>query len=65
MVEQLPRLKSEAYHSILGLYDEIRADGFQAARGVKAARTRLRVKLSKLKNLCVQARKEIPPASKD
>ena len=60
--DQLPELESEAFKSILELHDELRADAFQVARGNKAARTRLRVKLSKMKNLCTQARKEIPPA---
>lgn len=63
-VESLPELDSPALKHMEPLFEEIRADAFQAARGVKIARTRLRVKLSRMANLCKQARKEIPPAGK-
>lgn len=62
--EDLPDLKSPAFKEILELCDEMRGDGFAAARGIMAARTRTRVKLSKISNLCKQARKEISPVSK-
>jgi len=64
--EALEKLPSPAYHEILELADELRADGFAVAnRGLKNARTRLRIKLSEMAKLCAQARKEIPPVSRE
>ena len=61
-LQELPELKSPSLSAMEPLFEEIRADAFQATRGNKAARTRLRVKLSGLAKLCKEARKEIPPA---
>ena len=60
--EELGSLGSDALEQIYKLLEEVKADEVQAARGKKVARTRVRVKLSTIANLCRQARKEIEPA---
>lgn len=61
-LKELPKLDSPSLDAMEPLFEEIRADAFQAARGNKSARTRVRVKLSQLAKLCKEARKEILPA---
>ena len=64
--DHLEKLPSPAFHEILDVADELRAEGFAVAnRGLKNARTRLRTKLAALAKLCAQARKEIPPVSRE
>jgi len=63
-LSELPELESLSLRAMEPLFDEIKADAFQAARGIKVARTRLRVKLSRMAKLCKDARKEIPPVGK-
>ena len=58
-LDTLPSLGIEALDKIYGLIDEIRADEVHAAKGVKVAHTRVRVKLAKVANLCTDARKAI------
>jgi hypothetical protein len=62
-IEQIPRVDSDAFYAIQQVYDNARADAIAAGRGVKAARTRLRVNLMQIIKLCKQARKDIPPVS--
>jgi len=65
-VKKLERLPSPAFHEILEVVEEVRAEGFAVAnRGLKNARTRLRTKLDALGKLCAQAREEIPPVSRE
>ena len=65
-MDELKKLRSAAYYEILEVVEELRAEGFAVAnRGLKGARTRLRTKLSALSKLCAQARKEIPPVSRE
>ena len=64
--KELKRLPSPAFHEILDVVEELRAEAFAVAnRGLQNARTRLRTKLSALSKLCVQARQEIPPVSRE
>lgn len=64
--DRLEELPSSAFYKILDMADELRAEGFAVAnRGLKNARTRLRTKLVTLAKLCAQARKEIPPVSRE
>lgn len=58
-LDTLPSLGIEALDKIYGLIDEIRADEVHAAKGVKIAHTRIRVKLADVANLCKDARKAI------
>jgi hypothetical protein len=47
---------------MLDVVENARADALQlATKKTKAAKTRLRVKLSEIAKLCKQARKELPP----
>jgi hypothetical protein len=60
--EQLPRIESPAFYAMLDMVENARADALQlATKKTKAAKTRLRVKLSEIAKLCKQARKELPP----
>jgi len=62
-VETLPfKQLSASYATLLDTVDESKADAMDAAKGNKSARTRLRVKLARIANLCKEARKEIKPA---
>ena len=61
-VEEIPRVASDSFYQIEEVYANARGDAIAAGRGVKAARTRLRVNLMKIIKLAQQARKDIPPA---
>ncbi len=61
-VEEIPRVDSAAFYEIEETYENAKGDAITAGRGVKAARTRLRVNLMKIIKLCQQARKDIKPA---
>lgn len=61
-VEEIPRVDSNAFYEIEEVYANAKGDAIAAGRGVKAARTRLRVNLMKIIKLAQQARKDIPPA---
>ncbi len=64
--ETLYELPSKSFHEIFEVVDEIRAEGFAVAnRKLQTSRTRLRSKLLGLQKLCAQARKEIPPVSRE
>ena len=64
--EKLEKMPSPAFYEIFDVVDELRAEGFAVAnRGLKNARTRVRTKLDALSKLCAQARKEIPPVSRE
>lgn len=63
--EKLPSLGIAPLERIYKLIDEVRSDEFSAARGVKVAHTRMRVKLAEISKLCVEARKGILAESKE
>lgn len=55
----LPRLELKSIEDIFRLVDEIKAEEVKAAKGVLAARTRIRVKLSSIAKLCRIARRDL------
>ena len=64
LMDKLPQLHSEALHSLYDEVDNLKCDEVQAAQGTQIAKTRVRVKLAHIANLCRQARKDIPAISK-
>lgn len=61
-IEEVPRVDSGSFYEIEETYANAKGDAIAAGRGIKTARTRLRVNLMKIIKLCKQARKDIPPA---
>lgn len=61
MPDTLPKLELESIQAIFRLIDEIKAEEVKAAKGVQAARTRIRVKLSSVAKLCKIARRDLLP----
>lgn len=55
----LPKLELESLQDIFRMVDEIKAEEIKAAKGVLAARTRIRVKLSSISKLCKVARRDL------
>ena len=62
-ITEFPKIESQALYAAFDMIDEVRAEIPQAARGNKAARTRLRVKIMGVINLLQLARKELPAAT--
>lgn len=61
--ETLPfKQLSPAYATLLRVVEQSQADAMDVSRGIKIARTRLRVKLAQIAKLCKEARKDIKPA---
>ena len=63
-MDKLPQLHSESLHQIYVLVEELRCDEIHAAQGTQIAKTRVRVKLAKIANLCREARKDILPVGR-
>ena len=63
MTEELPSFHNQDLDLIYRLVDEIKADEIRAAQGIKTARTRVRVKLSRVAGLCRAVRKSVPSVS--
>lgn len=61
-ITELPKIVSDSFYEIETVYANAKGDVIAVGRGVKVARTRLRVNLMKIIKLCQQARKDIPPA---
>jgi len=61
MIQEIPRIESNAFYSIAEEYEKACADALRAARGIKSAQTRLRVRMSTISKLCKQVRKDVPP----
>lgn len=58
-LDKLLKLDIAALNRIYRLINEVRADEIHAAKGVKVAHTRIRVKLAEVASLCKVARKYI------
>jgi ribosomal protein S27AE len=59
-ITEFPKIESQALYAAFDMIDEVRAEIPQAARGNKAARTRLRVKIMGVIHLLQLARRELP-----
>jgi len=64
LLVKLPKLEAPSLTAALEMVEDLQTDIIETARGNKAARTRLRVKIMKAVKLLQQARKEIAPATK-